>query len=384
MQEFFEFGLGGRVLYKAGLAHELGQVIEDMGAKRVFVVADKGVVAAGLLSTVLAGLEGSAEVVGVLDDVPSNSSVRVVMQGAQAVREAQADVLIAIGGGSPIDTAKGMRIVATMGGDILDYEGYNVLTERLMPLIAVPTTAGTGSEVTSIAVILNEDEHRKIIYSSRFIYPDLAVLDPELTLTMPPRLTAATGMDALSHAIETFVSTDNNPFSDSLALAAIDLIATHLRDAVNDGTNLEARGHMLIAACMAGIACSNSFFGVIHAISHAVGAMFPVHHGTLNALVMPYGMQFNSVVAPERYVRIAHAMGVNAGGRSDEEVIADGINAVRTLAVDCGLPTRLRDVDVPESALPELAGLSVVEPAIFNNPRVATEEELLDLLREMW
>ncbi|NCC36715.1 MAG: iron-containing alcohol dehydrogenase, partial [Chloroflexia bacterium] len=262
--------------------------------------------------------------------------------------------------------------------------GYNVLTERLMPLIAVPTTAGTGSEVTSIAVILNEDEHRKIIYSSRFIYPDLAVLDPELTLTMPPRLTAATGMDALSHAIETFVSTDNNPFSDSLALAAIDLIATHLRDAFNDGTNLEARGHMLIAACMAGIACSNSFFGVIHAISHAVGAMFPIHHGTLNALVMPYGMQFNSVVAPERYVRIAHAMGVNAGGRSDEEVIADGINAVRTLAVDCGLPTRLRDVDVPESALPELAALSAVEPAIFNNPRVATEEELLDLLREMW
>ncbi|WP_129670450.1 iron-containing alcohol dehydrogenase [Candidatus Chloroploca sp. Khr17] len=384
MQEFFEFGLGGRVLYKAGLAHELGQVVEDMGAKRVFVVADKGVVAAGLLSTVLAGLEGSAEVVGVLDDVPPNSSVRVVMQGAQAVRDAEADVLIAIGGGSPIDTAKGIRIVATMGGDILDYEGYNVLTERLMPLIAIPTTAGTGSEVTSIAVILNEDEHRKIIYSSRYIYPDLALLDPELTLTMPPRLTAATGMDALSHAIETFVSTDNNPFSDSLALAAIDLIATHLRDAVNDGTNLEARGHMLIAACMAGIACSNSFFGVIHAISHAVGAMFPVHHGTLNALVMPYGMQFNSVVAPERYVRIAHAMGVNAGGRSDEEVIADGINAVRTLAVDCGLPTRLRDVDVPESALPELAAFSVVEPAIFNNPRVATEEELLDLLREMW
>ncbi|PDV98800.1 iron-containing alcohol dehydrogenase [Candidatus Chloroploca asiatica] len=384
MQEFFEFGLGGRVLYKAGLAHELGQVVEDIGAKRVFVVADKGVIAAGLLSTVLAGLEGSAEVVGVLDDVPPNSSVRVVMEGAQAVREAKADVLIAIGGGSPIDTAKGIRIVATMGGDILDYEGYNVLTERLMPLIAVPTTAGTGSEVTSIAVILNEDEHRKIIYSSRYIYPDLAVLDPELTLTMPPRLTAATGMDALSHAIETFVSTDNNPFSDSLALAAIDLIGTHLRDAVNDGTNLEARGHMLIAACMAGIACSNSFFGVIHAISHAVGAMFPVHHGTLNALVMPYGMQFNSVVAPERYVRIAHAMGVNAGGRSDEEVITDGINAVRTLAVDCGLPTRLRDVDVPESALPELAALSVVEPAIFNNPRVATEEELLDLLREMW
>lgn len=384
MQEYFEFSLGGRVLYKAGLARELGQILDDMGAKRVFVVADKGVVAAGLLKSVLEGIVGGAEVVGVLDDVPANSSVRVVTAGAEAVRAAEADVIIAVGGGSPLDTAKGIRLLATFGGEVPDYEGYNVIPGRLMPMIAIPTTAGTGSEVTSIAVILDESEDRKISLVSRYLYPDIAILDPELTLTLPPRLTAATGMDALSHAVETYVSTENNPFSDSLALAAIDLIASHLRDAVQVGTDIEARGKMLLASAMAGVAFSNSLLGVVHAIAHAIGGKYHVHHGTLNALILPYAMQYNSVVAPERYVRIAWAMGVHAGGRSDSEVITDGVNAVRTLIADCGLPTRLRDVEVPEDALPELAAISLVEPAIFNNPRIATEEELLELLRAMW
>jgi alcohol dehydrogenase class IV len=384
MQEYFEFGLGGRVLYKAGLAKELGQILADMDLKRAFVVADKGVVAAGLLAPVLDGIATGAEVVGVFDDVPANSSVQVVTAGTEAVRAAEADVIIAVGGGSPLDTAKGVSLLATFGGAVPDYEGYNVIPGRLMPLIAVPTTAGTGSEVTSVAVILDEDDGRKISLVSRYLYPDIAVLDPEMTLTLPPRLTAATGMDALSHAIETFVSTENNPFSDSLALAAIDMIATHLRDAVQVGGDLEARGKMLLASAMAGVAFSNSLLGVVHAIAHAIGGKYHIHHGTLNALILPYAMEFNSVVAPERYVRIAWAMGVHAGGRSDKEVIADGVNAVRTLAADCGLPLRLRDVEVPEEALPELAALSIVEPAIFNNPRIATEEELLELLRAMW
>ncbi len=384
MQEFFEFGLGGRVLYQAGLARELGQVVKDLGAQRVFVVADQGIVGAGLLDPVLAGLVGYAEVVGILDNVPPNSSVRVVASGAEAARAAQANLILAVGGGSPIDTAKGIRLLLTCGGAVADYEGYNVIPGQLTPLIAVPTTAGTGSEVTSIAVILDEAENRKISLVSRYLYPDVAILDPELTLTLPPRLTAATGMDALSHALETYVSTENSPFSDSLALAAIDLISTHLRDAVHKGNDLEARGQMLIAACMAGVACSNSLFGVVHALAHAIGAQHHIHHGTLNAIILPHGMRFNSVVTPERYVRIARAMGVNVGGRTTEEGIADGISAVATLSSDCGLPTRLREVEVPEAALPELAALALVEPAIFNNPRVATEEELLELLHAMW
>lgn len=384
MQEFFEFSLGSRVIYKSGIARELGQIVADLGAKRAFVVADKGVVAAGLLAPVLNGLEHNVVLAGVYDTVPANSSLETVNKATAAAREAQADILIAVGGGSPIDTAKGMRLLLTLGGSVPDYEGYNVIAQPLLPMIAVPTTAGTGSEVTAIAVIKDEAEGRKLSIVSRYLVPDLAVLDPDLTLTLPPRLTAATGMDALSHAVESYVSTENNPFSDSLALAAIDSIANHLRDAVQEGNNPEPRSQMLMASCMAGIAFSNSLLGVVHALSHAVGGKFPIHHGTLNSIILPFGMEYNAPIAPERYVRIARAMGVNAGGRSDEEVIADGISAVRRLAADCALPMRLRDVEVPEAALPELASLSIVEAAIFNNPRVATEQELLELLRAMW
>jgi alcohol dehydrogenase len=384
MQEFFEFTLGSRVLYKVGLARELGQVVADLGARRAFIVADKGVVGAGVLAPVINGLESHIVVAGIYDSVPANSSLSAVLEAAAAAREAQADILIAVGGGSPIDTAKGMRIVLTLGGSIPEYEGYNVIDRRLMPMIAVPTTAGTGSEVTAIAVIMDDGEGRKISIISRYIVPDLAVLDPQLTLTLPPGLTAATGMDALSHAIETYVSTENNPFSDSLALAAIDSIANNLRDSVQEGNNIEPRSQMLLASCMAGIAFSSGLLGVVHAISHAIGAKYPVHHGTLNSIVLPHGMQFNAPIAPDRYVRVARAIGVNIGGRSDEEVIADGISAVSTLAADCGLPLRLRDVEIPEDALPQLAARAIVEPAIFTNPRVATEQELLELLRAMW
>ncbi|ACL25303.1 iron-containing alcohol dehydrogenase [Chloroflexus aggregans] len=384
MQHFFEFSLGARVLYQIGLAAELGQVISNaLPQRRAFIVADKGVINAGLLEPIKTGIS-PVEIVGLFDDVPANSSVAKVAEGAAAARDAGADLIIAVGGGSPIDTAKGIRILLTLGGTIPDYEGYNVIDTPLTPLVAIPTTAGTGSEVTPIAVILDETDQRKISIVSRYLTPDLAILDPLMTRTLPPHLTAATGMDALSHAIETYVSTENNPFSDSLALAAIDIIANYLRDAVHDGTNMEARSQLLIAATMAGIACGNSLFGVVHALSHAVGGKFPVHHGMANAIFLPPGMRFNSEVAPERYVRIARAMGVNVGGRNNAEVIADGITAVHTLTADCGLPTRLRDVGVPREALPELAELAAVEPAIFNNPRPATPEQLLAMLEEVW
>lgn len=384
MQEYLEFSLGARVLYKAGLASEIGQMAASIGARKAFVVADKGVVGAGLLAPVLASLEATSELVGVFDDVPANSSVQAVMDAAAAAREVGADLLIAVGGGSPIDTAKCVRILLAHGGHLLDYQGYNLLEEPLPPMIAIPTTAGTGSEVTPFAVIRDSEQDVKLTFASPFLVPTLAVLDPIITQTLPPLLTAATGLDALTHAVEAYVSSEHSPFSDSLAVAAIDMIATNLRDAVHRGAELEARGQMLIAACMAGIAFSNGFLGVTHALAHAVGGKFPVHHGTANAIVLPFGMQFNSSAVPERYVRVARAMGVNAGGRSDDEVIADGISAVRTLASDCGLPARLRDVGVPAEALPELANVALTDAAIFNNPRPASEQELLELLEAAW
>ncbi|MCG8348739.1 MAG: iron-containing alcohol dehydrogenase [Chloroflexales bacterium] len=386
MQDFFEFGLGARILYKAGLVREMSSEVLRMGfdARRALIVADKGVIDAGLLDQVKEGLQDAIEIAGLFEDVPANSSVRAVEAGAALAIENGADFVVAVGGGSPLDTAKCIRILMTHGGQILDYQGYNVLDRRLVPMVAIPTTIGTGSEVTPYAMILDEEQNLKVAFASSFLAPDIAILDPEMTRTLPAHLAAATGMDALSHAIETLVSTEHNPFSDSLALHSIDMISNYLRDAIHRGGDLEARGQMLVAACMAGIACANSLFGVIHALSHAVGGKFHVHHGTLNSIFLPYGMQFNSAVVPDRYVRIALAMGVNIGGRSDAEVIADGIAAVRTLASDCSLPARLRDVGVPQDALEELAAIALTDGAIFNNPRSATQEELQEILVAAW
>jgi alcohol dehydrogenase class IV len=311
--------------------------------------------------------------------------VAAVERGAAYAKQCGADLIVAVGGGSPIDTAKAMRILLTEGGRLHDYQGSNVLTRPLIPMVAVPTTAGTGSEVTSWATIRDEQARMQLSFSSVYLAPDLAILDPEMTRTLPPGLTGATGMDALGHAIESFVGTNANPISDSLALQAIDMISNNLRDATYSG-ELEARGHMLLASCIAGIAFSSGggSLGIVHAITHAVGGAFEVHHGTANSIVLPYGMQFNSVAVPNRFARIARAMGVNSGGRPEEDVIADGIDAVRLLAADCGLPTRLREVGVPEDALPALAEAALSDAAALTNPRPATYEDLLEVIHAAW
>jgi alcohol dehydrogenase class IV len=385
MVDFFEFQLRSRVLYKTGLASEMGHELAYLGQRRALIVADEGVARAGLLDQVRAGLAGQVEVAGVFSAIPSNSSLAAVEHGAAYAKQCGADLIVAVGGGSPIDTAKAMRILLTEGGRLHDYQGSNVLTRPLIPMVAVPTTAGTGSEVSSWATIRDEQARLQLSFSSVYLAPDLAILDPEMTRTLPPDLTGATGMDALGHAIESFVGTNANPISDSLALQAIDMISNNLRDATYSG-ELEARGHMLLAACIAGIAFSSGggSLGIVHAITHAVGGAFEVHHGTANSIVLPYGMQFNSVAVPNRFARIARAMGVNSGGRPEEDVIADGIDAVRLLAADCGLPTRLREVGVPEDALPALAEAALSDAAALTNPRPATYEDLLEVLHAAW
>jgi len=386
MHGYFEFSLRPRVLYKPGIVSEIGEEIARLKVRRALIVADAGVERAGLLGPIRDGLAGHVELVGVFTDVPANSSLAAVEHGAAVARAAGADVLIAVGGGSPIDTAKAMRIVLTEGGTLLDYQGYNLLERPLTPLVAIPTTAGTGSEVTSWAVIRDETAATKLAFSSPFLAPDLAVLDPELTRSLPPKLTAATGMDALTHAIESFVGTNANPVTDSLALQAMDMISNNLRAAVHTGGDIEARGLMLVASCIAGIAFSSSggSLGIVHAISHSVGGMFEVHHGTANSIILPYGMRFNIGAATNRYARIARTIGVNAGGRPEQDVIEDGIAAVMQLAADCGLPTRLRDVGVPEDALLAIADAALGDAAIFTNPRPATTEEVLEVARAAW
>ena len=383
MQEFFEFRLTPRVLYKEGLASDMSAEVAELKATKAFIVTDQGVVQAGLVDQIRSGLEATIEVVGVYSDVPPNSSVQAVEAAAAQARAVGTDLLIAIGGGSPLDTAKAMRILLTEGGRLLDFEGVNILDRPLLPMIAIPTTAGTGSEVTTFAVIKDEENHLKLSFTSPYLAPDLAILDPQMTASLPAHLAAATGMDALTHAVEAYVSTEHEPMSDALALGAIELISNSLRDASLSG-NAEARGKMLIASAMAGIAFTNAYVGAVHALAHATGGHFPVHHGLANSIFLPYVIRYNSEVVLDRYTRVARAFGINIGGRSREDVIADLVVAIQQLALDCNLPTKLREVGIPEDSLETLAEQAFSDGALFHNPRLSESEELLELLRAAW
>ena len=324
MQEFFEFRLTPRVLYKSGLAFDMSAELATLGGTKAFIVTDAGVLKSGLVDRIRAAIAEVIEVVGVYSDVPPNSSVRVVEAAAAEAKAAGADILIAIGGGSPLDTAKGMRIILTEGGNLLDYEGVNLLERPLIPMVAIPTTAGTGSEATNFAVIKDDDNHIKLSFTSPYLAPELAILDPQVTATLPAHLAAATGMDALTHAIEAYVSTEHEPMSDALALGAIEMVSNYLREATQlEVENEAARGQMLIASAMAGIAFTNAYVGAVHALAHATGGHFPVHHGLANSIFLPFVITFNAHAEPERYSRIGRAFGVNTGGRSREEVIGD-------------------------------------------------------------
>jgi alcohol dehydrogenase len=386
MIDRFGFQLRPRVLFQAGLVDAIGPEIAYLGAQRALIVADEGVARAGLLDRVRAGIERTISVAGTFTDVPPNSAVAAVERGADYARACGADILVAIGGGSSIDTAKAMRILLAEGGRLHDYEGAKAPPRPLTPMIAIPTTAGTGSEVTAWAMIRDQEARKKLAFSSIYLAPDLAILDPEMTLSLPPDLTAATGIDALVHAIEAFVGGGANPISDSLALQAIDMISNNLRDATYDGSDIEPRGHMLIAACIAGMAFAGGGgrLGIVSALAHTICGTFKTHHGTTNAILLPYGMQFNSLAAPNRFARIARAMGVNSGGRPEEDVIADGIDAVRLLTVDCGLPTRLRDIGMPEDALASIAETALGDATLFTNPRPITYGDVLDIVRGAW
>ncbi|MBA3470689.1 MAG: iron-containing alcohol dehydrogenase [Herpetosiphonaceae bacterium] len=385
MQDFFEFRLTPRVMYKSGLAFDMSAELATLGGTKAFIVTDAGVLKSGLVDRVREAISAVIEVVGVYSDVPPNSSVRVVEAAAAEAKAVGADILVAIGGGSPLDTAKGMRIILTEGGNLLDYEGVNVLERPLVPMVAIPTTAGTGSEATNFAVIKDDDNHVKLSFTSPYLAPELAILDPQMTATLPAHLAAATGMDALTHAVEAYVSVEHEPMSDALALGAIEMVSNYLREATHQGgDNENARGQMLIASAMAGIAFTNAYVGAVHALAHATGGHFPVHHGLANSIFLPHVIVFNAPAEPERYSRIGRAFGVNTGGRSREEVIGDLVAAITQLALDCDLPIRLRDAGVPEDALEMLAEQAFGDGALYHNPLPATAEDLLGILRAAW
>jgi alcohol dehydrogenase class IV len=390
-KDFYQFVAPTRVVAGRDLIGGVGFEFAKEGAGRVLVVTDETIRGTGLVDRVEEGVrDGGLEVAGVFDAVPQDSDSAVVVACAEAGRAAGADAFLAVGGGSVMDTAKASDVIFTHGGEPRDWEGYFGLPrgrdglgrpEELAPLACIPTTAGTGSEVSFAAVIKDREEHVKFQVADFPMYPRLAVLDPEATRTLPPSIAAATGMDAMTHAIEGHVSSEANPHASAYALEALRLIRDNLERAVSTPEDEDARGSMLIAANLAIQPTSSGAIGIAHSLSHPCGAHFDVPHGVANAINLPGVIEFNAAGGEEiaeRYREINQVMGLEVGGSGEDvgHVLAEH---VRGLVARLGLPTRLSQVGVPESAIPQLVEGAEGDGCTLVNPREPTAEDFAEL-----
>ncbi|MDD5748264.1 MAG: iron-containing alcohol dehydrogenase [Actinomycetota bacterium] len=390
LTEWFEFQVPGRVVCSEHSVDSIGTELDKIGANNVLIITDKGVEKAGLVELVENGLEsGSAKLSGIFNEVPPNSEIKVVQRCYEMVQSVGADSLVSIGGGSSIDTAKATAILMCEGGNLLDHQSaVYAPSGTLPPHIAVPTTAGTGSESTFASVIADEEQKLKLIFQGPALAPTVALLDPVMTKTLPPHLTASTGMDALSHCIESIHSEMHEPISDGLALHAIRLISNYLPKATKNGDDMEARTYMLIAANMGGIAFANAYVGIVHAMAHAAGGRYGVPHGVANAILLPYGVEYNVKFYPElvlsEYRLVAEALGIDVQGDNDEKASEKLIEYLKNLTLDLGLPAKLSEVGVPQDGLEDVANDAMIDGSMFNNPGEPELEDVLDILKKAY
>jgi choline dehydrogenase len=355
-----------RLVHGAGAVSRVAEVVHGLGITRPLLVTDPGVAAAGLVERVLQHLNGAV----VFDEVRPNPDIELVDRGAEMFRAAGCDGLVGLGGGSSLDTAKAVGVVVKHGGSILDYEhGRGPIAQRVPPLVAIPTTAGTGSEVTLWAVITDHERRIKFnVGGTPLIGPHVALIDPELMLGLPPAVTAATGMDAISHAIECYTCDYHQPFNDAVALHAIELVESWLRVAVEDGSNLEARTHMAHAALLGGMSYGTESAGAAHAMSQSAGGVHDCPHGALTARVLGPVCEYNAPAAPDRYARIAQGLGVDTRGLEPLSAALAGVEEVYRLTDDVGIPS-LEGLGFSEDEIPLLAKIAFEDPQTQGNPR---------------
>jgi alcohol dehydrogenase len=291
---YYEFFCPVKMVAGHQALEKIPRLLGDLNARHPMIITDKGVVAAGLVDILMAAITPGVRIGAVEDDVPPDSDVKTVYRLAGVYRESGCDAIIAVGGGPVVDTAKGVNILVSENSeDLMQFSGGGILTRPLKPLVAVPTTAGTGSEVTLVAVIADHDRNLKMLFTSHYLLPDIAVLDPRMTLTLPPAITAATAMDALTHAVEAYTCLAKNPISDAHALLAIELIGKNLLNVINEPKNAKGRLALAVAANLAGVAFSNAMVGMVHTLGHSVGAVCGVPHGMCMAILLPYGLEYN-------------------------------------------------------------------------------------------
>jgi alcohol dehydrogenase class IV len=366
-----------KVVFGPGSIRSVGAEAGVWAARKALIVTDPGVVAANLLGPVKASLEASGIGWSVYDQVKPEPPVRCVEEGTALYRSEGCDIVIGMGGGSSLDVAKGVSILAANGGAILDYCGLELAKKRGAPKILIPTTAGTGSEITRVAVYTNEKENVKTVVNSFYCIADVAIVDPLLTLSLPPRVTADSGIDALVHVIETYVSMSATPFSDVLAEGPIEWVSRYLPMAWAKGSNQEARYYVSLAATMGGMAFASGALGAVHALAYPVGTEFHLSHGRSNAIMLPHVMRYNLPGCPEKYAAIAELMGKETEGLSDMEAAQMAVEAVEELLATVDVSCRLRDYGIPREALPKLVeGAMKFSRLFITNPRDLTEKDV--------
>ncbi len=388
--KYYEYQNSTKILSGEFALENIPHELKALGAKKTLILTDKTLEKIGTLQILKDAIIDNLEIGGIYTEIPTDSSIEVINEIIEEYKKLDCDSLIALGGGSVIDTAKGVRMVLSQSkNSIMDLAGCELINYgKHIPFVAIPTTSGTGSEVTLVAVILNKLENIKMEFISYFLLPDVAVLDTRMTITMPPKITASTGMDALCHAIESYTCLQKNPMSDAYATAAIELIRDNLEETVKNGKNKKARLAMANASLMAGSAFSNSMVGIIHAIGHAVGGISRVPHGDAMAILMPHCMRYNKDKLEEDYSKLLlYIAGEEVYSNTPKEQRADKtieyieemLNKLNKLS---GLKTKLSEAGVKEEDFDKIAKTAINDGAMIVNPKKANIEDVKNILKE--
>jgi alcohol dehydrogenase class IV len=384
MTQTFQFKTPSVIVNGPGAAREVGSFAKGMG-KKALMVTDINLEKFGILKEVRNSLEAAGVAFSMYDRVMTEPTMDYTDEGLKVYRETHADFLIAVGGGSPMDAAKSIAALSTNPGKISDFMGAGKIPKPGAPVIAIPTTAGTGSEVTPFTIITDTSRDVKMLIASPHIIPRVALVDPLMTLTLPQDFTAATGVDALTHAIEAYVSVKAQPITDTLALQAIRLIGSNLRQAWSNGENLEARSQMMMGALQAGLAFANSSVALVHGMARPIGAYFHVPHGISNAALLPTVIEFSILGNPRRYADVAAALGEATEGLSPLDAAYRAAAAAKRLNADLKIPA-LRGLGVEEnkfhSVVKQMAVDAIASGSPGNNPRKATQEEIVELYQK--
>ncbi len=388
--KYYEFYNPVKIISGKGSVANLTDELRQLGSSRALIITDKGIQKAGLTQKAVDAFDNSnISLAGIFDDVPQDSSMKVINHIASLYEKEGCDALVAVGGGSVLDTSKAVNIVASYNDrDIHKYLGMDNLEKPLNTLIAIPTTAGTGSEVTSACVVYDPDKDMKMTITSPFVYPNTAIIDSGMMTSMPPKITASTGMDALTHAIEAYTSLQKNPLSDAYSLSAIKMVFGYLTKAVEKGKDEQTRLIMANAATLAGISFSNAMVGIVHSVGHALGGVTHLPHGLANSIMLPFGIGYNKDKCSHLYADVYRYVFPDDQFNNPEEGTEKLIGKVKELKQSlnhiCNLPATLKEAGVSHSLFEEVAKAAMLDGTVIYNPEKVTENGILSILHDAY